>query len=90
MCHVSCVMCHVSCVMCHVSCVICPLTTTLCSFSCYESSRMLGDETEGGLAIDREKKKKIFFFSSREVKEAPLQLEVSSLFRSYGGWTKLA
>ena len=47
---------HLSHVMsCYVmSPVNCHLVTTLCSFSCYESSRRLGDAAAEGLVVYRE------------------------------------
>ena len=61
----ACVMCHVLPVTWHLVPVTCHLTTTL--WSCYESTRMLGDAVKGGLVIDRERKikrksEKINFF----------------------------
>ena len=52
---------HLSPVTCHLSPVTWHLTTTRCSFSWSESSRRLGEETEGDLVKNREWKKRFFF-----------------------------
>ena len=67
-CHVSCIMLHLSLVTCHLSPVTFHLFTTLCSFNCYESPRRLGDAAQGGLVIDRMKKKISFLFLQKKPK----------------------